>query len=308
MNALMAEDRHRGVETDFYFIYTGHGAEEYGEGYVNLADGRLSRTDLFEAVIGPSQASYNHVVIDACQSYYMVHSRGSEEWREDRVPEGAEEVVSSYQARLAIERYPNTGVILSTSTDRVSHEWSAYASGVFSHQLRSALVGTADIDSNGEVDYLELRAYLAAANQAVLDPNARLNVYSRAPQASPQHPLIHRGDAGLGRSVTLATALSGRWYLQDERGVRYADFHKAADGPLVVSLLPGHAYTLCSDSGQMELPNTPAAVVVESVAWAPWALAMRSAAISEELRKNLYVIPFSKQFFDGYRAQHDSRR
>ncbi len=299
MNASMAADRRAGIETDFYFIYTGHGAAEYGEGYVNLADGRLGRSDLFDLVIRPSQATYNHIIIDACQSYYMVYSRGEGEWQPDRVAEDYSGAISSYQRDFQLDRYPNTGVILSTSSDRESHEWSAYAAGIFSHQLRSALVGTADLNIDGSVDYLEVEGYLAAANAAVIDPKARVAVYAKPPRADPGRPLLARGHATSMRTLVLAAPLSGRMYLEDERGVRYSDFHKSSDGPLEIGLLPNRRYVLISPAGQVALPDL-ATVRLADVAWQAVALAGRSD-LSEAFRKQLYQVPFSRQFFDGYR-------
>jgi hypothetical protein len=305
LNARMAEDRRVGIETDFYFVYTGHGAVEYGEGYVNLGDGRLSRMDLFDLVIQPSQAAFNHIIVDACQSYYMVYGRGEESWQDDRLDGDYSGVVSAYQSRFDLTRYSNTGVILSTSTDKASHEWSSYAAGVFSHQLRSALVGTADIDVDGSISYLELEAYLAAANAAVIDPKARVQVYAQAPRSNSGRPLFVLPGGDRARTLEIAAHIGGKFHIEDERGVRYADFHKAADGPLRVVLLPGHRYTLHGEQGEMALASDESNLRLDELRWTPHALAQRNA-ISEAFRKNLYASPFSRDFFAGYALRYGS--
>jgi hypothetical protein len=67
--------RAAGHQAVLYVFYSGHGDVENNRGYVNLTDGRLWREDLL-ALVGRSRASENHLVVDACKSYYLVFERG----------------------------------------------------------------------------------------------------------------------------------------------------------------------------------------------------------------------------------------
>ena len=62
----------------FFFFYAGHGrVSDDGQGLITLQDGMFSRDDLYREVIAASPAHLNHIIIDACNSYFMVNSRGS---------------------------------------------------------------------------------------------------------------------------------------------------------------------------------------------------------------------------------------
>src|SRR5205823_4850087 len=76
LSAAVRAAHGEGARTVFYFVYAGHGDVENGEGYVTLADGRLYRRDLEDMILGASGADTNHVVVDACRSYYLVYDRG----------------------------------------------------------------------------------------------------------------------------------------------------------------------------------------------------------------------------------------
>ena len=65
-----------GARTAFYFVYAGHGDEEDGEGYVGLADGKLLRKEIEKQILAVSGADTNHVIVDACRSYYIAYDRG----------------------------------------------------------------------------------------------------------------------------------------------------------------------------------------------------------------------------------------
>ena len=65
-----------GERTAFYFVYSGHGDVAHGEGFVALEDDRLTRTMLFEEILSASPADENHVIIDACRSYFLVFEKG----------------------------------------------------------------------------------------------------------------------------------------------------------------------------------------------------------------------------------------
>ncbi len=75
--------------------------------------------------------------------------------------------------RLDTSRIKNTGFLLSTSSDRDSHEWERFQAGVFSHEILSALRGGADVDGNRRITYAELGAFLTTANELIKNPRYR---------------------------------------------------------------------------------------------------------------------------------------
>src|SRR5690606_36428919 len=67
----------RGEQTTFYFVYAGHGSlGPNREGYLHLLDGKLRRRDLYAKLLKPSPATWNHLIIDACNAYFVVEKRG----------------------------------------------------------------------------------------------------------------------------------------------------------------------------------------------------------------------------------------
>ncbi|MBM4283309.1 MAG: hypothetical protein FJ137_22050 [Deltaproteobacteria bacterium] len=159
---LLRQQKARGKATELVFAFAGHGdLDDAGRGFVVLADGGFTRDDLARQVLEPSPADVNHVVVDACSSYFFVKSRGggAKDGGADHAhasaplppqlldvlrPQGGDFVDANVRAR--------TGLIVSTSTAAEVHESSTLGAGVFSYLLRSALTGVADVDGNGRVE------------------------------------------------------------------------------------------------------------------------------------------------------------
>jgi hypothetical protein len=201
--------RAAGARTVFYFVYAGHGDVENGEGYVALAGGRLYRRDLEELILAASGADTNHVVVDACRSYYFVYDRG---------PGGTREPWSSpYFVSGAAARFRNTGFLLASSTEAPTHEWEEFQSGIFSHELRSGLLGSADLDGDGRISYDELAAFVRVANRPIRNAKFRPEFVARAPAA---------GDGVF------------RYLLEDDLGVRWADLHPTRPVTLHLPVAP----------------------------------------------------------------------
>ncbi len=291
-----------GRDSIFYFIYSGHGdITDNRQGYVNLLDAKFTRADLYRSIIAPSPATYNHVIIDSCNSYFMVNARG---WKNDRVEVKSRDAMSAYVGIENLDRYPNTGVVLSTSTAKETHEWSGYAAGVFSHQLRSGMVGTADVNLDGKIEYSEIRAYVAAANAQVDDPKARVELYAKPPKQNLSAPLFDTGRMINQAFLNIQAQQTGHLYLEDARGVRYADFNKSPELPVRIALLDQDYYFLRSDILEVEIrPEHHKSIEIEPSAWKPQALAGRGST-AEAFRQRLYKVAFGPSFYEGYVASH----
>lgn len=289
--------RARGRRAVFYFVFVGHGSVEGdGQGHMHLLDGTLRRSELYREVIEPSPADVNHVIIDACHAYLMVARRGSGGARLDAA-------LSDFLADEDLSRHPDTGVFVSTSRAAEVHEWSRFSAGVFSHELRSALTGAADVDGDGDVSYTEARGFVAAANARIDNPKAKLEVFARPPPIHLEEPLfsVDRLRPSVPR-LTIPRRMAGRWALQDGRGVRYADFNFAADGELELALFPSAVYFLQAEDEELEIPSSVVQVAdAGRLEPRPRVSRPRSAEV-ESFRRDLFAVPFGRAYLEGFKA------
>ena len=308
-NALMEADIARGDEPELFFVYAGHGdVDATGQGYINLHDSKLTRSDLFREVVAPSKARFVHVIVDACKSYFMVNSRGGKKWVDDRVDpahDRSDAQVRAFLEEEQLERYPRAGVIVATSGDHETHEWSRYQAGILSHELRSALTGAADVNGDGRIEYSELRAFLAAANARVKNPEARVEVFSRPPALDRHRALIdlRTADDRGSRFLHFSPSLSGRFHIEDARGVRYADLNKESGARFDIAVSGRRTYFVRRDESEEVEVRAPGKrrVEIAELIWKPRAIASRGA-LDETFRQDLYKVPFGKGFYDGYVA------
>ena len=213
----------RGKRAELLVFYSGHGDVDQGEGYVVLEEGRLTRTKLY-SFLAQSPAVQNHVFVDACKSYYLAFDKG---------PGGHR---SSYAQPFIGEAIPaaltNTGFVLSTSSDRDSHEWERFQAGILSHELRSALRGAADVNGDGRVTYAELGAFLSAANQSIPNPRFRPDFMVRPPGRDLRREVLRWSSEV--PALYLREALVDHFYVETARGERVLDAHPAMQQSLAL--------------------------------------------------------------------------
>ena len=297
-----------GDEVVFYFVLVGHGKlGAGGEGYVSLLDGAFTRTDLFQEVLAKSPATTNHVIVDACNAYFLVHRRGGGD-ADDTGP-SRRGAIEEFVAREDLAKYPNTGVLLSTSTEKETHEWSVYRAGVFSHELRSAIAGGADVNGDGAIEYSEVEAFVAAANQHVTDPDARIEMFSQPPIVDASRPLVDLRAARFPHWLRVPEGKPARIYLEDRRGVRYLDAHLSGEHPVVFGLVPSsHYYVRTGDDARevrLELGDRPV-IELDRRAMKSSSVASRGA-VEESFRLYLYDEPFGPGYYRGFAAAQSAR-
>jgi len=215
-----------GRETEVYFIFAGHGDVAQGEGFVELADARFSSRDL-EVWLRQIPFSRAHVILDSCNSFFMLGARK---------PGGRHFATSEDAARALASRLPNVGVFLSTSAEGEAFEWSEIQSGIFSHVVRSGLLGGADANGDGSVSYLELAAFVDTATDDVHNPNMRPHVFARGPGASDSAPIVRLGNMTSVRRFELGDAGALRVRLRDAHGLPLLDGHAETKTALRVVL------------------------------------------------------------------------
>ena len=213
----MARDRARGDTPVLTFVYSGHGNyDQEGRGYTWLEGGRFTTRDLYDQVLAPSEGSPVVLIVDACNAALLVNSRGPGSTG-DRRP--------AAPSTMNLENYPNVGVILSSSSISEVHEWGRYLAGVFSHEVRSGLLGPADVDGDGSVTFPELAAFIASANDRVANPTLRLSPYIRPPLNLPAMPVVELDQARFPVRLTISGGEALRGWIVDGNLVRQADFH-----------------------------------------------------------------------------------
>lgn len=298
VNAAMKADRAAGRRPVFFFVFTGHGQRgEAGEGSIALLGEQFTRSELFSQVLQPIQASTTHLIIDACDSYFFVNQRGS-------LPAAAPQAmaVAQFLEERSLDRFPDVGVVLSTSSQQESHEWAAINAGVFSHEVISALLGAADVNSDGKVEYSELRAFVAAANQQVDDPRGKVNMFARPPARDRSAPLADLTAPASNAYLLLPAGMGGRHWLEDSHGVRLADFNKEAERPLVLALPPGQTFFVrtVTKEARIETGTAGRLIDVAQLAWAESGIAARGGSLDESFREHLFERPYGARFYGGF--------
>lgn len=212
-----------GGSAGLYLFFAGHGDVEAGQGFLELEDGRLTGAAL-EAWLSTLRAAEVHLVLDSCNSFFMLSPRkpGGRRF-------GSPEDLSSGLAR----RLPQVGVFLSTGANAETWEWSELESGVFSYLIRSGLAGPADLDGDEVITYGELRRFVAIAASDVRNARLRPTVFARGPEGRDERPFLRLSRDGVVGFSRLA-GRPARIALRDVVGTRWLEAHVEAEQPLQV--------------------------------------------------------------------------
>lgn len=215
----------QGHKPVLYFAYSGHGNyDASGRGYVHLRGSRFTTRDLYYYLFDAFKPYPVVLIVDACNAALLVNSRGVARRRKAR------------QHRLKLENYPHVGVILASSSVGETHEWGRYLAGVFSHEIRSGLLGAADLNGDRKVTFAELAAFVSAANARVKNPIVQVKAYIRPPVNTPNLALVDLSSSRFPVAVTIGREIKGRAHVVDSELVRYADFHKSARQTFTLAL------------------------------------------------------------------------
>ncbi|MBN8230954.1 caspase family protein [Corallococcus macrosporus] len=293
LQAAALADHAAGRQTDVLIVYVGHGnTDDAGRAYFTLADARLDRTSLYSELVDPLGADYVHVIADACRASGVVGSRGG-------TPDAA--VLAELRGVLAREQLasrPHVGALFAESEDGETHEWSRIRAGVFSHVARSGLLGGADINGDGQVEYSELAAFVAASLHGVKGMPARLSVNAFAPTAEPRRPLV--GPAPEGPSVTFPAGFEyARLSVEDADGQRLVDVRRSQQQWTQILLPPRDVYWVRAPNAEARV--TLAQLSSGTVELRPRELQERGPA-EEALRRGLFAVPLDRSFYDEYVA------
>ena len=295
----MAADVQRGDRPVLYLAFSGHGSADATTGaFLAMLDGPLTRERLYDDVIGRLPAAYVHLIIDACNAGAVVGVRGPVEL------DGHEAEVTLPERLAVIEgaqrAWPTVGVVIASAAGQEAHEWSRIESGVFTHEVISGLLGAADVNRDGRIEYSELAAFIAAANRDILDPRAAPRVIARPPQIDRRTPLIDVDALRGSVFLTGDTSAIGHFYLELDNGQRYLDAH-LAPGAAARIAMPAHAQVFVR-TGTREASIATAAngsVAIDDLAFHATSVRPRGS-VDVAYRSGLFRHPFGDAYYRGF--------
>ena len=228
-----------------FVFYAGHGdigAGNMGQVYLRPAGAEpepgvgeaLSGADLRSLVLERSRAERIHLMVDACNAYFLLQGRGPS-------PSSRRTRRQGRIGRRFAPRLPQVGALLSTSGVARVYESRVLQGGLFSHALRSGLSGAADLDGDRSLSYAELEAYFQETFRGIVNRDLYSpEVYVQAPagdarwqQAWTEARLLEL-PSDPARGLRLPAGEPQHVHVTDERGLRVAEIH--ADGAQAAGL------------------------------------------------------------------------
>ena len=234
----MASDRKQGRRVIFYFTYSGHGEQIESGTRIHLLDGYIDKQWLKAHVLS-LQADVVHLIIDACYADGLVDARGVVKQETDAVATSIPKAAAAlFSGEALLDAYPNAGALVSASSNAEAYEWSELGSGVFTHELLSAFAGAADVNSDGNIAYSEVAAFISAANRSVVHPKGRPDIVSHPPMIDRNIPIL---SFNWSTDLTLLKGNSNqlsRFYVETTDGSRLLDVHLEPGMPFALIVPP----------------------------------------------------------------------
>jgi hypothetical protein len=298
-------DRAAGHQVVFYFAFSGHGAESQAqEPYLALLGGMLTRQVLYDEILAALPATYAHLFIDACHAGAVVGVRGGDFFagREEsaRTASVAPTSLVARPEEALRTRFPSVGVVLASTADQETHEWSAIEGGVFTHELLSALLGAADINGDQRIEYSEVQAFIAAANREIDDVRALPRVLAYPPPINLNVALVSL-DALVDSAVLHGRAGKlGHFRIELSNGQRYLDAHLAPEQAVVLAL-PAHGTAFVRTAGhEAELELRPGKeLAIEGLRLVPESKSARGS-VDRSLRSGLFASTYDAGYYKGF--------
>ena len=280
--------RQRGARTEFYLFYAGHGNMKEGRGYITTENSRIYGPDVLSQIVDPISADQTHLIIDACYSFFLAYGRGAG---------GSHRKVEKLDGLQSLANRKNIGLLLSTSSAAESHEWESFQSGVFSHEIRSALYGAADADHDGMISYREIAAFVANANEAIPNEKYRPRLHARPPQN--QASLIDINPA-MVRHIEVAGSNNGHYLLENDSGVRLLDFHNASGQRMRLARTGESLLFLRNLTNNTEYAINPSEEPVQIASLTGTTPKVQDRGAAHHSFKKLFQEPFDQSVVDSY--------
>jgi hypothetical protein len=297
-----AVDAARGDPPTVLIFYSGHGTGGGKEGAaLTLLDGALTRDVLYDEVLARLHARFIHVFIDACHAEAILRPRD----RQAEIVTATPREVGAYLEKETMARFPHVGAVVASTAGAQAHEWDRYGSGIFTHELLSALRGAADVDGNRRIEYSEIAAFITAANRAVGDPRARPQVVVRAPPLDPRAPIVDLGNLRGVAFLRGRPASLGTFSLEDARGNRILDMRADRGYEVALAVPAEDTLYLRTARGESVLRLKPHETVdMETLPFTQAELRSRDA-LNAALRRGLFATEFGPAYYRGFVDRSD---
>jgi hypothetical protein len=285
--------RAQGHTPILYFAYSGHGNyDAEGRGYVHLKGSRFTTRDLYYHLFNAFRRDSIILIVDACNAALLVNSRGVVKRRLAR------------KSRLNLENYPNVGVILASNSVGKTHEWGRYLAGIFSHEIRSGLLGPADLNGDRKITFAELAAFISAANAHVKNPIVRVNAYIRPPVNKPNLALVDMTQARFPVQVRVDHRITGKAHVVDSDLIRYVDFHKSSKQSFWLALTSRKPFVIVHGENEYVIPagSTGRLTVADLKLRKRTSISARGAG-SNYFERTLFHQTFDTQYAKNYLSQ-----
>jgi len=301
--AQIQKDKARGASPVVFLTFSGHAAlNDQGEYYLSLLDGELTRAVLYDEILEPLRDARVHLIVDSCHAAGVVGVRGAF----DHELEGSRVQLKSAErdawlARYTPARFPNLGVLVASTEGQEAHEWSQIEAGVFTYEVTSALLGAADVNGDLRIEYSEVAAFVARANQALENPTAVPELLARAPSGN---SAVLLDLTQLTRSLVLTgdPGALGKFYVELSDGERWLGAHLPNGGRMVLALPLRAGSYLRSGEREAEIPLTSSRVVaLESLRFVPGAVGTRGS-VARALQQSLFAEPFGAAYYRQFVA------
>ncbi|MBN2528190.1 MAG: caspase family protein [Deltaproteobacteria bacterium] len=300
LSEQMRRERKQGKKVLFYFSYSGHGKRVGSETWLMLQGDTFDRQWLEDKLLS-LPADIVHLMIDACHAEGLVGRRGLVTAKTDATAVSiSSDVQSALVSESLFERYPHVGAIISTSFEQQSYEWSRLAAGVFTHELLSAIAGAGDVNGDLEIAYSEAAAFIAAANRSVPDNRARPSVISRAPRINRNTPIISLKWQKNATLLTGDTAVSGRFFIEREGGVRLLDANLEPGTKFAFSVPARTPLWIWADGKNAAFTALPGQTVSLSELSFQAAESTQRGGLEHAFHQGLFSTPYGVAYYSGW--------
>ncbi|MEZ4271547.1 MAG: caspase family protein [Myxococcota bacterium] len=301
MSKSLRQDIQQGQQPILYFVFSGHGSRtSKGTPFLALQDGMLTQKKLYRNVLGALPATFSHLIIDACNAGSVVGMRGGKFFAHEasaRLVDVHDEVIVGAADKL--KRFPTVGVLMATSADQQTHEWSHYESGVFTHEVLSALSGAADVNADRNIEYSEVQAFISAANRDIVDPRAIPTIIARAPTQDRSIPLVSLNTMHQPFQLSGDASSLGRFYIELANGQRYLDAH-LGPYPASMYLPPNTKAFVRTEDQEAEIYGAPNTTYdLSALRLKPRSLDARGS-IEAAFRRDLFASAFHPIYYRGF--------
>ncbi|HEX7480206.1 MAG TPA: caspase family protein [Polyangiales bacterium] len=296
----MQQDRAHGREPVLFLTFSGHGAiSEQGEPFLALGDENLTRTVLYDEILPAFADMPIHLIFDACEAGALVGARGAFDSTLDALhaPLGADAAQLVHDRSLS--RFPNVGALVASSAGEEAHEWSRIESGVFTHEVISALLGAADVNGDQRIEYSEVQSFVAAANRDVSDPRARPEVIALPPASNRHAVLIDLGQLHDVAFLRGDAGALGRFHVELENGLRWLEAHLDGKLEVVLALPRGIEAYVRTATRDAVVAATTRELALNSLQFAAPTDTGRGG-IDSSYRKDLFRRPFGADYYRGF--------